>query len=167
MVLLIILTIASIAVPIIIGVQEQDGVIGFLSWIIGACFWALAFVIIAVISCCLPNSVQNLELKQIEQITALKDNAGVSGRYYLGSGYSKSEPYYFYVSKTSQGYIQKSIKAEEAYIVYTSEDYRVEEYNAASFKNWYTWIYAVPAARQYKIYLPKGSIKTDYVIDLE
>lgn len=126
------------------------------------CFFAFA------ISNLVPTDEQNIQLSETEKITALKDNISSEGHFFLASATIKDKPYYYYVVQTDRGLKQKKINAEQTYIHYTKEDFRVETYEGVSFKHWYTYIWASnPMAEYYDIYIPKGSVTTEFNIDLE
>lgn len=153
--------------------DEGDGIIdriwmSFLLLIVGSFLLIADFVIAGAISGFVPTDEQNIQLTQTENITALKDNISSEGHFFLASATIKDKPYYYYVVKTNRGLKQKKINAEKTYIHYTKDDFRVETYEGVSFKNWYTYIWAsFPTSEYYDIYIPEGSVTSEFNIDLE
>lgn len=153
--------------------EEGDGILEriWMSFIASICIAVLIFVdvlLAGVISLIVPTDEQNIQLTQTEKITALKDNISSEGRFFLASATINDTPYYYYVVQTDRGLKQKKINVEKTYIHYTKDDFRVETYEGVSFKNWYTYIWAsVPTAEYYDIYIPEGSVTTEFNIDLE
>lgn len=153
--------------------EEGDGILEriWMSFIASICIAALIFVDVVLagaISFIVPTDEQNIQLTQTEKITALKDNISSEGHFFLASATIKDKPSYYYVVQTNRGLKQKKINAEQSYIHYTKDDFRVEIYKGVSFKNWYTYIWAsVPTAEYYDIYIPEGSVTSEFNVDLE
>lgn len=128
----------------------------------------LGFLLIAAASGdCIPESDQEIELVNTTNIIALKDNAGVSGSFFLGSGYIDDDLYYYYAAETERGYKVNKLRADNCYTQYSDDAPRIEEYEATGFKRWYHYIYAIPSDSYYVVYIPEGSITNVFEIDLE
>lgn len=108
-----------------------------------------------------------MTVAESKKIIALKDNPSMSGSYFLFSGYVDEKLYYYYAEETELGYRTDKVRASDCYIVYSETEPRIDRIEATGFKKWYTWIYAIPSAHYYTIYVPDGTVATDYEIDLE
>lgn len=108
-----------------------------------------------------------VERTKSNEIIALKDNMAVEGQFYLFGGHINGDLYYFYAQKTDIGYTTKKVKASNCYINYTSDTPKIELYEAKGFKKWTTWIYGIPTYYHYSIFVPEGSLTTDFEINLE
>lgn len=173
MVIAILIALFIIATAVWVIYEEGYGILGriWLSFIGLICVAFLIFfdvLLAGVISFIVPTDEQNIQLSQTEKITALKDNISSEGRFFLASATINDTPYYYYVVQTDRGLKQKKINAENTYIHYTKDDFRVETYEGVSFKNWYTYIWAsFPSAEYYNIYIPEGSVTSEFNVDLE
>lgn len=165
--LILLVTIVGIVASIIVSIANRD----FCDFLLGILLTILAFVIAAfvvgLISDCMPESMMNIEQTSIQPIIALKDGNGMTERFFLYSGYVKENLYYYYACETGKGYKIERVSAENSYIVYTEETPRVEKYEAKSFKETSSWIYAIPLHKYNVLYVPDGTITTEYNINLE
>ena len=165
--LILLVTIVGIVASIIVSIANRD----FCDFLLGILLTILVFVIAAfvvgVISDCMPESTMNIERTAIQPIIALKDGKGMTGRFFLYSGYVKENLYYYYACETEKGYKVEKVSAENSYIVYTEETPRIEKYEAQSFKEPSSWIYAIPLYKYNVLYVPDGTITTEYNINLE
>lgn len=138
-------------------------------------FFALLAVVVAgfliMVCLCISSFLHEdsmfIEKTQETPIIALKDNQNISGHFYLMGGYVNEDLYYYYAKETERGYKTEKVKADLCYIVYTEESPRIEQYTATGFKHWWTYIYAFPNYASYTIYVPSGTVTTEYAIDLE
>lgn len=97
-----------------------------------------------------------------QYIVALNDNNIIHGRFYLRRGYIDEDMYYQYLMKRNGGYKLNQIKASNATIYESDNDYRVEWYAGKR-----SWLWFTDTTKIQKIYIPKGSIKESFNIDLE
>lgn len=142
----------------------------FMDWAFSVLAGILYAIIPFIIALCLFGNDYDrcvVEKKSSQEIISLKDNMNIRGSAYLFGGHIDEDLYYFYAKETEQGYITDKVKASRCYINYTNETPRIESYEATGFKTWTTWIYAIPAYHHYSIYVPDGTIVTDYEINLE
>lgn len=167
--LILLVMIVGIVASIIASIANMD----FCDFFAGILLtFILAFVIAAfvvgVISDCMPESAMDFDRTAIQPIIALKDGKGMTGRFFLYSGYVKENLYYYYACETEKGYKKvERVSAENSYIVYTEETPRIEKYEAQSFKETSSWIYAIPLYEYNVLYVPYGTITTEYNINLE
>ena len=155
----------------------------FISGIIAAihehdkdCFWWISIVasllcgtLTLIITALIGTAISSNEIIYEETVTpivALEDNVTSRGQFFLGTGTSKSDIYYYYMIDTERGYVMKNVKACDAYIKYDVEPRIVIE-NGCGFKHWYNNIWAFPVSTQYTIYVPEGTILNNYNIDLK
>lgn len=138
-----------------------------LGTIVDFAVFLLVFFVCAGISNDVPESEKVIERVGTVEITALKDSQNINGRFYLTGGYVKEDLYYYYAELTEYGYRTSKVKADLCYIVYSDETPHIDEYTANAFKHWWTYIYAVPVHESYVIYVPVGTITTEFAIDLE
>ena len=97
-----------------------------------------------------------------QYIISLNDNSMIHGRFYLRRGYMDEEMYYQYLMKWNGGYKLNQVKASNATIYEADNNYRVEWY-----KGYRSWLWFTDTTKIQKIYIPKGSIKESFNIDLE
>lgn len=139
----------------------------FLSIVCGFAAFIFCTLICYAISSCVKDESMNIELAESQNIIALKDSQNIYGQFYLMGGYVKDDLYYYYAEETEFGYKCEKVKASDSFVVYTDGQPKIETYNATSFKHWWTYIYAIPDHTHYIIYVPYGTVKSEYKIDLE
>jgi hypothetical protein len=104
-----------------------------------------------------------------ERIYALQDNGGIAGSFFLGTGSVSSTQYYHYLAGEEGGKVQKSIPVSDA-IVYegtASESAHIDTMQVV-FVNKKRILWAFPIGMpKSRIYIPNGSIKYGYNVDLE
>lgn len=103
-------------------------------------------------------------------IYAMSDTMGVEGSFFLGSGNVDSEMKYIYAQETEKGITIKTVDADNAYIKYIDEGEdpyikKIEYHHESGFVE---WLFA-PAALHHEtfIYVPEGTVKNVYNVDLE
>ena len=132
--------------------------------ILGACLGLLIALLIGVLT---PEDANIMDLSEAKEIVALKDNNAVGGQFFLGTGRIGSHPCYYYVSEDEHGLRMQHIDANNTYIIYSDENPRVERYESVGFnRRLLSWL-AIPAYSYYVVYVPEGTITSEYTIDLE
>ncbi len=127
----------------------------------------LLFLLCVVIpSSCISSFNQDIYYEHSEtvQLTAIQDTA--TGSFYIGSRNSDRSFRYYYCYASKDGYRISDISADDAAILYTEEEPRLEVYKAVGFKNFWLNMFCIPMQTNYKIYIPEGSISTSFSIDL-
>lgn len=120
------------------------------------------FFIFGRIQCTRSEWVIDDEPYAIEKIISLNDNNLTNGRFYLRSGYIEEDLYYQYIVQLNNGgFRAKKVKSANATLFYDADNYRVEWH-----KKTRGWLYFKEEATYIEIYIPEGSITTDYSIDL-
>lgn len=107
------------------------------------------------------------EKTETQKLISLEDKSVAQGRFILGTGKINNDDYYYYVAEKDKGYKTDKVSIDNCYIRYTNDNPRIEKYFGKTFKNWFMWIYAMPAKRYYIIYVPEGTIIMNYCIDLK
>lgn len=104
------------------------------------------------------------------KIVALQDNNSTSGNFYLGSGQINSEMKYVFYCEEEDGFKMKQANFEHTVIKYSDtikcEVYR--EIEVKSFINYFALDCSVEEENlKHIIYIPKGSIKSNYSLDAQ
>lgn len=98
-----------------------------------------------------------------EHILSLNDNNLVQGKTYIHQGYIKEDLYYQYIVDVGKGgYKANKVPAKDTTLYYSKNNFRVEWYKKRK-----SWLWFEQEAPYYKIYIPNGSIETDYSVDLK
>ena len=117
------------------------------------------------------------EVKSSQNIVNIKDNRDTEGGFFIGCGEINAKQYYYYYYKTdSDSYKVNKINVDDCEIIYTKGtphiDTIVKTADEKSTENWLTLtpnlsLRISTAGEKYKIYIPEGSITTDFSIDME
>ena len=140
----------------------------FKDWEIGLGIMFIIFgiffsIIITVLTSLIGNDISESEYDyhndNEKQIVAIQDNIFICRR-------STDNLVYTYAYKDGDGIRTASVDANNAIIVY---DIRTQKMTTqkGSFKNWWHWLYALPTREKYIFYVPQGTIKEEYNIDLK
>lgn len=113
------------------------------------------------------NLSTNYTLTSSSPIVALKDDKITRGHFFLGCGGVDGDLRYYYAEDSSRGYKVKSIDIDNCYILFDDDHPRIERYDVTSFNKKRHYIYAMPYGYYYKLYVPHGSITTEFKVDLE
>lgn len=116
---------------------------------------------------CIARENITYEIESTNSIVALKDNQNISGSFFIFGGYEDEDLYYYYAEETDIGIRTNKVLAKDAYIIYDNNNPRIEEIEAVKFKHWWNYIYAFPLDNYTKLYVPDGTVTSDYNIDLE
>lgn len=156
MALLIVTFIITIILSICFTVNSDlvDGIITFLC---GVAVGSILLLITVFIGFYLPDNEYNFIESENKSLIALQDNIYLQRR--------NSDLKYVYMYKDNDGYKIDTISATDATIFYDKEPRIVKQ--TGEFKNWYSWILAIPMKTKNYIYVPKGSIQEEYDINLQ
>lgn len=135
-----------------------------LSLLLGGIVLLLGVVVSSFIGEHLPA---NYTLSSSAPIVALKDNKITDGNFFLGCGSIDRDLHYYYAEDSSKGYKVKSVDIDKCYILFDDDHPRIERYDVTSFNKKRHYIYAIPYGYYYKLYVPHGSITTEFKVDLE
>ena len=100
-----------------------------------------------------------------KELVTLQDNVASGGSFFLGTGYVEGEGSFFWYEKNSNGgYKLESVRSKYA-TVFESDYPHVVELRAESTNLWIS-LWAEPM-NDYKVnlYVPEGSIVSNYVLD--
>jgi len=171
-----VITVLVLLTVLAIGIYETwDLSDGLLEWIFGifttiltmGLVFILCVLVCVGISHTVPEEAQQIEMTDTTKIIALKDNQNTSGHFYLMGGYVDSDLYYYYAKTTPYGYKTDKVKADECFVVYTDENPHIDTYEAVKFYDWWRYIYAIPVHVHYVIFVPDGTVREAFDIDLE
>jgi hypothetical protein len=109
------------------------------------------------------------EITSVKNIVSLKDNIDIEGKGgFLRGTTIENELYYYYMVETENGYSFEKIEANNTYIKYSNDNFRIETKSYLTFDNPVLYWFALPVKNSETIiYIPEGSIIYDYEIDLE
>jgi len=139
---------------------DNDWVAKWVKWNFFGVIIALIFV--AVIGDKIEHDYKTY--KSVQYIETLSDNSEISGSFFLGSGTIKDEwTYSFYIKKGNAFYI-KSIKAKNIPIIYSDDRPRVVTITIKDETD-SPWIFNNIEKKSTTIYVPRGSIKTNFNLD--
>lgn len=93
------------------------------------------------------------------QIVAIQDNIFIRWR-------STDNLVYTYAYKDGDVIRTASVDANKSIIMYDNSDTKMIT-QKGNFKNWWHWLYALPTRDKYIFYVPQGTIKEEYNIDLK
>lgn len=101
-------------------------------------------------------------------IKAIKDNQSSNGNFFLGSGNINGEIYYYYMTcKDDNTQIKKIKNNDDVYIIETNSEKPKIVFYKKEFVNPHFKDIMPFYNEKIKIYIPKGSLKTNYNIDME
>lgn len=136
----------------------------------------LAFLILMIPCGVIENHLVNDPKAKVEEtvidIYALKDNTQGYGNFFLGTGTYKEDPVYYYVAKDKFGKKVEHLSLEDNDIYVNDDVPKGEQPTLIVYK--YTpssWIknhfFLYPEKTIYVFNIPKGSITSEFEIDLE
>jgi len=105
------------------------------------------------------------------ELVSLGDNTTLEGNFFLGTGSIDDEMYYFYYQKDGDGYSFGKTKAAKAVIYYSEDAPRIDDISCERLSRW-SWVFdPVGCDLLYdmrdRIYVPEGTIKENYILDLQ
>jgi hypothetical protein len=103
-------------------------------------------------------------------LEVIRDKDGVEGRFFLGSGLIRSDVYYFYYERLSNGALRPGkVYAGSGVRVYEEDraDAKLSVYQWRLVRPW-AWLVALPVGREndwaYDFFVPKGTVRSGYVM---
>lgn len=165
MYIMLILVIAAVIFSIIYAVAEKNVVIGILCLLATVLSGFLVGCIIAlIIGSCFPDSTKNTTEKHVYWIYNLQDNSKISGNFSLGCGRVDEKMVYTFYINTGGGYVPMNLDVEECLIRERDGSPEITQENY-SFKNkeLNNWFFMDDG--KYIIYVPKGTIISNYTLD--
>lgn len=107
----------------------------------------------------------NTSVKHTCEIASLQDGSGVSGSFLVGCGAINNEMNYTFYIKESDSYRLLQVECSDAIVRYCDSLPRVEEYRSEPTKSLINWFAEDLPKSTYVIYVPKGTIKSEYNLD--
>ena len=95
----------------------------------------------------------------------MTDGSNASGSFYIFGGTIKDEFVYRYAYEDEMGIRTKSLDADSCVIAYTDEQPKIEKY-LICYKNPVHKLFAPPRT-SYKLLVPKGTVTTEFKVDLK
>lgn len=116
---------------------------------------------------------QSFDAKPVEgghhKLAVIRDKDGLEGRFFLGSGFIQSDPYYFYYSETeNSGLRPGKLRADNSVTVYQEDRKNAElvEFDwEISYPSW-AWLICLPDGRGSKKLTPSMSQKGQSWLDI-
>jgi len=167
MIIAIVLGAACVVIGIIYAIKCHEGEIAGCSFLGGLVvvliFGGIAF---GIGSC---DSLSGWETSRLVNLVAVKDGSSTYGSFFIGCGSIDEVEYYFFYYETISGGIKKDRLLVRDVTIYEDDSVRSHiKQHEAKFKSWKYWIFAWESPdKKYSIYVPKGSVKRDFVFDLE
>ena len=161
MIFLIVLILATILCSFL-GYREHCDV--FFSGLTGAFFGAILGLIIVCFATLMPGE-KIYVLDSTQNIVAMTDGSNASGSFYLFGGTVKDKIVYHYAYEGEMGIRIKSLYADDCTIAYTDGQPKIEKYSVC-YKNPVHRFLAASYIR-YKFLVPKGTVTTEYEVDLK
>ena len=166
MITAIVLGAVVIILGIIYAIKGHDG-----SYAVGGAFGGVAIcgllcmAALGIGSC---NSLNKWETSTMANLVAMNDGSLTSGDFFLGCGTIDELEYYFFYYETSNGGIKKSKLRTKKVTLYEDDSVKpCVKIHKAKFKNWKYWIFASETSnKRYSIYIPKGSIRRNFALNL-
>lgn len=110
-----------------------------------------------------------LEYKKVStyKIVCLKDGTRTKGDFFLGCGNIKGQMNYIFYYEENGAYKFKRIDCGEALIYYTNLTPKIEHFAEYPTNDWINKFAINSFKEYYNIYVPEGTIKTDFILDAE
>lgn len=146
-------------------ISNRDFVAIILDIILSLIIFTTCSLAVAAIGSVLPEE-EYLYQETSLPIISLEDNVKQQGNFFLGTGTKDEQLYYYFVLNIEHGFKIENVSAKDTYVRYDSQP-RIIIKRAIGFKNWYNYIWAIPLRTQNVIYVPEGTIISNYNIDLQ
>ena len=132
--------------------------LGIAFMILGIVCSVLIVVITGVIGKVVNESEYDYHNDNEQPIVSLQDNIFIYRR-------STDQFVYTYAYKDGDGIRTASVRADNSVIMYDNSETKIIT-QKGNFKNWWHWLYAFPTREKYKFYVPEGTVKEEYSVDL-
>ena len=116
-----------------------------------------------IVGACFPK---HWKLAGTDTLVSLRNQAGVSGSFYLGTGTVDSHDYYYYyVGSAEEGYQPRRIKVDENVTIFEEErtDGELKTFSR-EFKSDIYSLFGLTAGTRYEFRIPKGSLKQHFLL---
>ena len=102
-----------------------------------------------------------------DTIVPLSDSVGENGRYYLESGRTNSELYYFYMTATDQGLNVRKVEASRSYLNTSNDTPSIQTFERRYRSKFIELITVTTISPYYVINIPDESVKYNFEVDLK
>ena len=139
-------------------------------WVGGLALSLVIGVLIGtLVALCIPAKTE--PTTYVADIECINDDSGIRGRFYLCSGrINETMIYNFYYKTNKGGFKLLQVDVDKTSIYYSNKkpsyEYIVDERVDGSLLNYFS-LGGYHEEGYYNIYIPKGSIKTDFVLDAQ
>lgn len=139
---------------------KDDGIGAVIMFIVVGILVSVAMSLLAgLIGCVIFESEYDYHDDSEKQIVSMQDNVFIYRR-------STSKLIYTYAYKDGDGIRTGNVDADNSIIMYDNSDAKMIT-QKGNFKNWWHWLYALPTRDRYIFYVPQGTVKEEYNIDLK
>lgn len=158
--------ILCVIICFIIGFIDDGFFDGLILAVIGAFIGCLVWLLLgSAIGVWLPTENR---ITSSECITSLHESHIVEGDFYLGSGTINGKKQYIYSVHNKDGYQLETIDNDKNVILgYDDKNPRIEVKTRIFTNDAWLWFAVPPVQTKTTIYIPKGTIKEDFNIDLK
>ena len=156
------LVIISAVIFIVLAAREfkdSEVFLGFMWLIAGGLITFLVLVLSCIFGFIVPEAEYNYHDDNERQIVSMQDNIFLYMR-------STDKLVYTYAYKDGDGIRTYSVKADNSVIMYDNSDAKMIT-QKGNFKNWWHYLYAFPTREKYIFYVPQGTVKEEYKVDLK
>lgn len=156
------LVIISAVIFIVLAAREfkdGDGFFGATFLIAGGLITLLVLILSCIFGSAVPEAEYNYHDGSERQIVSMQDNIFLYRR-------STDKLVYTYAYKDGDGIRTGSVKADNSVIMYDNSDAKMIT-QKGNFKNWWHYLYAFPTREKYIFYVPQGTVKEEYNVDLK
>ena len=161
MIFLIILILVVILGSLLGNYKYNDASLGA---VFGVTFSVIYFLIIGIFAFSIPEE-KIYVLDSTQNIVAMPNNSNVSGSFYVFGETINDKFIYHYAYEDEMGICVKSLDADNCVIAYTDEQPKIEKYSIC-YKN-PIHKSLVPPRTSYRLLVPKGTVTTEYEVDLK
>jgi hypothetical protein len=140
-------------------------------YIINSILWSILGIVLGfIIALALPAEVKIV--KTTYKLETLQDNDNLKGSFFLGSGQIEGEMKFVFYYEDNNGFKLDQVDYNKVLIKYSNEDPKIEIFKQEYIKNSIINIFAIDCLGcgfypKYIIYVPKGTIKNNYVLDTQ
>lgn len=164
--LIILCFIVPLIIAIVLAIKDRDGELVFFG-IIAGLLLGLIGTLIAFVGGIFVET-DKVYKTETTNLCAFSDFNGVQGSYFLGCGNSKSKMYYCYLTEDEDHAKRMYTLDASSVKIYDNEKETpriVTEYKTSS--NPFANFFLLPFSESTAVYVPEGTIKYDYNVDLE
>lgn len=164
--LIILCFIVPLIIAIVLAIKDRDGDFIYLGAVGGILFGLIGALIAVVCGCCVETD--KVYDTKTTNLCAFSDFNEAQGSYFLGCGNSKSKMYYCYLTEDEDHAKTMYTLDANGIKIYDNEKENpriVTEYKTSSDP--FAVFFLLPFSESTSVYVPEGTIKYNYNVDLE